>query len=487
MINNKKNKWDYDSCYQLALECKKKSDMHKKNSNAYNVARKNGWFKDYTWFLSYEEIWHKKRPNRVKWSYERCKELAKKYTTNAEFAKNYPSAYTMAKRNGWMDDFDWLKRSDNIFTLRRDNVYAYLFIEQKSVYVGRTINLQERDASHRTNNRSAVFKFATQCNVTIPDMTILESNITLTEGLEKEDYYCNKYKEDGWNLLNVAKTGLKSGSLGALGSGKWNYKKCYEEAKKYTTLRDFRKCDNPTAYEKALKNGWLKDYTWLISTIHRNWTYDECYEEAKKYERRVDFHRGNGSAYDKAIKNGWIDDYLWFKESVTKLKWTYEKCYEQAKKYTTLRDFIKNSGNAYNVARNKHWLKDYTWLDKKDISQKKVAQYTLSGEFIRQYNGVREACRINGFKSNSGISQCCNGNLSQHQGFIWRYFDDFPPLTIDVEQNEKKQVGAFKDGELVMVFSSTTEAGRNGFIQSNVSACCNGKKKTHKGYEWRYI
>ena len=242
------------------------------------------------------------------------------------------------------------------------------------------------------------------------------------------------YKESGWNVLNVAKTGIKSGSVGTLGTGKWTYKNCYEEAKKYTTLKDFRKCDNKSAYHKALKKGWLKDYTWLISTIHRNWTYDECYEEAKKYERRVDFQRGNGSAYEKALKNGWIDDYLWFKESVTKLKWTYNECYEQAKKYTTLKDFIKNSGNAYNVARNKHWLKDYTWLYKKDISQKKVAQYTLSGEFIRQYNGVREACRINGFKSNSGISQCCNGNLSHHQGFIWRYFDDFPPLFIDVAQ-----------------------------------------------------
>ena len=52
---------------------------------------------------------------------------------------------------------------------------------------------------------------------------------------------------------------------------------------------------------------------------------------------------------------------------------------------------------------------------------------------------------------------------------------------------KKKQVGAFKDGELVMVFSSTTEARRNGFIQSNVSACCNGKKKTHRGYTWKYL
>lgn len=53
--------------------------------------------------------------------------------------------------------------------------------------------------------------------------------------------------------------------------------------------------------------------------------------------------------------------------------------------------------------------------------------------------------------------------------------------------NPPKQVGAFKDGELIMTFQSTKEAGRNGFNQGNVSSCCNGKKKTHKGFEWKYI
>lgn len=481
-----KIKWNYDSCYQLALECKKKSEMAKKNSRAYDVARKNGWFKDYTWFLSDEEIRHQKKPNRVKWSYERCKELAQQYTTNAEFAKNHPSTYTVAKRNGWMADFDWLKRSENIYTSRRDNVYAYFFIEQKSIYIGRTVNLQARDTSHRTSNKSAVFKFATQCNVTVPDMTILEYNVTITEGLEKEDHYCNMYKEEGWNVLNIAKTGIKSGSVGALGSGKWTYNKCYEQAKKYTELKDFREKD-ATAYIKALKNDWLKDYTWLISANHKPWTYDDCYEEAKKYERRIDFQRESGGAYTKALTNGWIDDYLWFKESVTKLKWTYDKCYEEAKKYTQLKDFINNSGRAYAVVRKNGWLKDYTWLDKKDISQKKVAQYTLSGEFITQYDGVREACRINGFKSNSGISQCCNGKLSHHQGFIWRYFDDSPPLFIDAAEKQSKQVAAYKDGSLAMIFPSTMEAGRQGFNQSHISACCNGIRNYHKGYTWRYL
>lgn len=36
-------------------------------------------------------------------------------------------------------------------------------------------------------------------------------------------------------------------------------------------------------------------------------------------------------------------------------------------------------------------------------------------------------------------------------------------------------------------FDSTRDAGRNGFNQSNVSACCIGEQKYHKGYTWKYI
>lgn len=54
--------------------------------------------------------------------------------------------------------------------------------------------------------------------------------------------------------------------------------------------------------------------------------------------------------------------------------------------------------------------------------------------------------------------------------------------------NPPKRVGAYdKNGELVMVFPSTAEAGRQGYNQGSVCACCNGKRKTHKGYEWRYL
>lgn len=38
----------------------------------------------------------------------------------------------------------------------------------------------------------------------------------------------------------------------------------------------------------------------------------------------------------------------------------------------------------------------------------------------------------------------------------------------------------------VIEFDSTQEAGRCGFDQSAVSSCCNGNRKTHKGFRWRF-
>lgn len=50
-----------------------------------------------------------------------------------------------------------------------------------------------------------------------------------------------------------------------------------------------------------------------------------------------------------------------------------------------------------------------------------------------------------------------------------------------------KSVGAFKNGKLIMTFPSTMEAGRQGFNQGNVAACCRGKLKKYKGFEWKYL
>ena len=42
-------------------------------------------------------------------------------------------------------------------------------------------------------------------------------------------------------------------------------------------------------------------------------------------------------------------------------------------------------------------------------------------------------------------------------------------------------------GELVKIWCSARECGRNGFNQGNVAACCRGELKKHKGFKWKYL
>jgi len=50
----------------------------------------------------------------------------------------------------------------------------------------------------------------------------------------------------------------------------------------------------------------------------------------------------------------------------------------------------------------------------------KINQYTLDGEFIKQWNSIPEICSVLGFKP-SGIRNCSCGLSTSSNGFIWKY------------------------------------------------------------------
>ena len=53
-------------------------------------------------------------------------------------------------------------------------------------------------------------------------------------------------------------------------------------------------------------------------------------------------------------------------------------------------------------------------------------------------------------------------------------------------KKSKKVLQFTLDGELIREWPSARECGRNGFKQSNVSACCRGEKPHYKGFIWMY-
>ena len=116
----------------------------------------------------------------------------------------------------------------------------------------------------------------------------------------------------------------------------------------------------------------------------------------------------------------------------------------------------------------------------------RVVYETFSGEPIPnnlQCNHINEIKTDNRF---------CNINLmtcKENLNFGSRNARAGKSLTKANTNNPKlsKEVGAYKNGELIMTFESTQEAKRQGFCSSAIVRCCNGKRKTHKGFEWRYI
>ena len=307
-------RWTKEECEKEARKYSVKKDFFQKSKNAYTAAVRHGWLKDFTWFESIN------RPIGY-WTKDRCESEARKYHSKKEFLQGCPAAHAAAAKRGWLDDFTWLldKRID-IIKDKIDSVYVYVFEETKTAYVGRTLirRQKKRDKEHIFNlEADNVARYAKKMHVPVPPMTILESGLTLEEGLDREDYWRKWYEDHGYKMLNRLATGIGKGSLGAICHGKWNKKACYKEARKYNSAHEFEEA-NGSAYDAARRNGWIKDYTWFIKLWEPKWNQETCYQEAKKYKTRTGFQKGNASAYSKALKEGWIDDYYWLHSRQTK-------------------------------------------------------------------------------------------------------------------------------------------------------------------------
>ncbi len=352
----------YEQCF---IEAKKYSTLREFNSKnpAYcSFAYGRGWMKDFTWL---------ERSQRVSgyWkNYDHCYEEAKKYKTRREFHDKNRKAYDESRRNGWLDKFDWLpnlKKND----AKVDSVYCYLFYETNAVYVGRTLMIRqdERHKRHLYDKSDKVCRYAIEHGLEVPKMIIIEDNLTIKEGLTREDYWKNKYKNDGYTIINVGKTGADSGSIGGLGNGKWNYDACYQAAKECSCRSEFEEKFN-RAFYVARKKGWIDEYVWFIPYQDDcdYWTQERCYDFAKTCTTKKQFAVRAQGAYKVSKRNGWLDLYVWFDSSKIPRKWTYEKTIEEAKKYNGKFEFKKKNAAAYQAAQRNGWLKDYVWMNKKD-------------------------------------------------------------------------------------------------------------------------
>lgn len=267
------------------------------------------------------------------WTESSCFAEAKKYLNVGDFLKNSQSAYTIAARNGWLQQYTWLDRKkvpNGYWTEER-------VIEEAHKYVSRHDFLTKSPGAFNAANNLGLLSTFT------------------------------------W--FSPAKNAKK-----------WNRESCFEEAKNYTSKHDFR-ISSYVAYCKARDNGWLTDYSWFVEP--KVWNYNRCLEEAKRYTYYTDFRYSSPDAFLAASKRGWLSLYTWLvkeKQEAWNKKWNYESCYQEALKYKTRGEFSRCGAGAYDIARKNGWLPDYGWfpdLTKSDSKVDSVYRY-----FFPQSNAI---------------------------------------------------------------------------------------------------
>ena len=218
---------------------------------------------------------------------------------------------------------------------------------------------------------------------------------------------------------------------------KWDYEKCYKEAKKYETKSDFR-IKSPNAYSASWRNKWLDNFCWLRT---KQYEYDKDKKEYYVYsyelseinkvyvgltnniKRRDKQHRfgiksSSGIRYSHlyltAVDSGvkipnptiiqsgltsteaqarekfYIEEYKsngWKLINIAKtgvgigslgpslVRWDEKSCLDEALKYTKKCDFKKYSNGAYASSVKHGWYDSYTWFGKNKNNNTHKAGY----------------------------------------------------------------------------------------------------------------
>ena len=308
----------------------------------------------------------------IKWNYDSCKKEAEKYSTKFDFRKKSPSAYSAAWRNKWLVDFIWLgTRQYEIDKNKKDYcVYSYEIIETNKVYVGLTNNIKRRDRQHRFGIKhsmgvkySNLHAIVEKEKVKFPSPKILYSGLTSCDAQIKEKCCIDEYALNGWEIINIGKTGYGIGSLGSTWL-KWDKEACFKEALKYSQKSEFKK-NSSGAYASSIKHGWYESYTWFGDNKNNNkhkkghWDYEACYKEAMKYNSKKEFEKKSETAAKKAWKNKWMKDYVWFTPSRKKNYWNYETCKNASKECKTRTEFYKKYNTAYKLSIKNNWIEEF--------------------------------------------------------------------------------------------------------------------------------
>lgn len=415
-------KWTHDAVLEESKKYSSVTEFNDKNASAYAVARKKGWLAEMTWLK-------RKYAIRGFWqSKDNVFDESHKYDTLKDFREGSPSAYEVARNNGWFDEMDWLKKADRIpagYWKIKENVFA---------------------ESHKYATRA---EFCESCylayisakkNGWLEEMTWLAKADKRSKGYwnVKENVFAEAEKYESKSLFHQKAPGAYASALAHHWLEEMNFKEkdsgygpihivyvYLDEINKYAYVgatndikrrdSEHRREENDPVYkhfkakgidipkckvlldgltiverqrEERIQSLYYRDvlhYQLLnnpnltgenigsLGALASKWTKSKVIREAEKYKTPTEFFTKSAGAYDAALRYKMMnkETFPWFYSNRMPPRWWNDKehVFEESKKYKTWEEFFWKSPAAHNSARRHKWADEMTWLVRKQAPQ----------------------------------------------------------------------------------------------------------------------
>lgn len=119
--------------------------------------------------------------------------------------------------------------------------------------------------------------------------------------------------------------------------------------------------------------------------------------------------------------------------------------------------------------------------------RRKIYQYTLKGEFVKQFSSLAEIEQLTQF-SKRNIWEALQHPNYQACGYQWRYENDSTPV-IDISSKArqyKKPVIQYLANRTIEYASAAEASKMTGISATGIRKTCQGKQSLAGGYKWEY-
>lgn len=156
--------------------------------------------------------------------------------------------------------------------------------------------------------------------------------------------------------------------------------------------------------------------------------------------------------------------------------------------YDTIRARLDQHGYTIGQALGFEYYEPKTRPERPE-TRKAVLQFSLDGEFIREWDSIYDIQKALGIASKS-VRTCCSGISFSSHGFVWKYKDS-PKKKTEAQKKFIKTVLQYAlDGTFIREWESARVAGKAlGITPNGIAVMCGANKKNRKhcgGYIWRY-